>query len=280
MTIPVAVAESAAGPLENKATIEGGAVAASTVQPTPVGPASTPFSLLPAPAGLSGFSGQADGSAATQAGSHPYQLTIAAMNLATDRGDLLPLLAAGGGLHEAVVTLPKGEVVDPSAAPRCREAELEEGEAGCPDASQVGTIALTLSLSNGFGEGSTVHPVYNMVPPPGYPAELGFEVVSGTDVHLLASVSSDGTFTVTTASRDVLARVTIGGVRTTLWGVPSDGSHDAQRGMCVFEYPSSTCPVPRTGRPFITLPSSCGARSPPRPRSTAGRRRGLRRRKL
>ena len=75
------------------------------------------------------------------------------------------------------VTLPQGTVVDPAAVPKCREAQLESGETGCPDASQVGTIALTLSIGAGFGEGSLTHPLYDMVAPAGSPAELGFEVL-------------------------------------------------------------------------------------------------------
>jgi hypothetical protein len=252
-------AASVGGFLSTGASIEGGGAAAvATVQPTPVSATASSFGFLPRPAGLYGLTTEADGSPVVQAGSHPYQMTVAGMSLTMNPNDLAPLLPAGGGLRDAVVELPKGTVVDPAAVPRCKEGELESGETGCPDTSQVGTIELTLSLGKGFGEGPTVHPVYNMVPPPGYPAELGFEVVEGTYVHLLGSVSSDGSFTLTAAGREVLARVAIGGVRPTLWGMPSDASHDAQRGTCLFNFPETGCAVPRTGRPFLTMPSSCG----------------------
>ncbi|HKZ12402.1 MAG TPA: hypothetical protein VJL81_01010 [Solirubrobacterales bacterium] len=256
-------AAEAGGFLADQAAIEGGAAAAAqTSQPTPVvahgASAQSPFGFLQAPAGLHGEATLADGSPATQAGSHPYSMTVAALSLATGPGDALTLLASGGGLREATVTLPKGLVVNPAAVPRCKESELESGEVGCPDASQVGTIALTVSPTPGFGLGPVMHPVYNMVPPPGSPAELGFEVLEGVDVHLLGAVSSDGTFTLTANSRDVLARAAIGGVRTTLWGVPSEEVHDHQRGRCLFQSTGPGCAVPRTGRPFVTLPSSCG----------------------
>lgn len=256
-------AAAAGGFLSEAASIEGGgAAAASTVQPTPVSAAASPFGFLPKPAGLYGMTGEADGSPVTQAGSHPYQMTVAGMNLTMNPYDLAPLLPAGGGLRDAVVQLPRGMVVNPAAAPRCSEVDLEtelgQGVVSCPDASQVGTIALTLSLGPGFGTGSTLVPVYNMVPPPGYPAALAFQVVTGTYVHLLGSVSSDGSFTLTAASRDVLARVAVGGVRTTLWGVPSDPSHDTQRGACIGHFADAGCVVPRTHRPFLTMPSSCG----------------------
>jgi hypothetical protein len=257
--VPLKVEASAAGTLGNTAAIEGGgALPAATSQPTATSALASPFGFLAQPAGLYGLADQADGSAATQAGSHPYAMTIAGFNLATNPGLSDSLLASGGGLRDADVTLPHGLVVDPAAAPKCKESELEAGVPGCPDASQVGTVALTLSLAKGFGEGPTTHTLYNMAPPPGYPAELAFEVLEGIYVHLLGSVSSDGTFTLSASSHDVLAKAAVGGVRTTLWGVPSDGSHDGQRGICVFQSEKKNCAVPRSGRPFLSMPSSCG----------------------
>jgi hypothetical protein len=255
-------AEAAGGSLSDKASIEGGgASAAATSQLTPVVAqgvsALSPFGFLPRPAGLNGSAVEADGSPATQAGSHPYSTTVAGLNLAMNPSNQGSLLASGGGLRDATVALPKGTVIDPAAVPKCKEAELESKFDGCPDATQVGTVALTLSVTVGFGQGSTIHPIYNMVPPPGSPAELGFEVLEGVYIHLLGSVSSDGTFTLTARSRDTLARAAIGGVRTTLWGVPSEEVHDRQRGECGSSG-VGTCPVPRTNRPFVAQPSSCG----------------------
>jgi hypothetical protein len=271
--VPVEVQANAAekaalsgGFLTDQATIEGGGAAAavSNAQPTPViahgASGQSPFGFLPEPAGLHGETTLADGSPATQAGSHPYSMTVAGLNLATNPSDV-NLLAAGGGLRDATVTLPKGTVIDPAATTKCKESELEtelkSGANGCPDASQVGTIVLTLSITTGFGKGPIAHAVYNMVVPPGSPAELGFEVISGTYVHLLGKVSSDGTFTLTANSKDILARAAIGGVRTTLWGVPSEEAHDRQRGECLYKPELAGCTTTRTGKPFVTLPSAC-----------------------
>jgi hypothetical protein len=260
LVIPVEVEKKASVVVVNKAAIEGGGAApATTSQPTPISGEPSPFGFLEQPAGLFGLTGEADGSAATQAGSHPYQMTVAGMSLTTNKNDLSSLLAAGGGLRNAVVSLPKGVVIDSAAAQRCKESDLENGTAGCPRSSQVGTIALSVSLGTGFGTGAEINPLYNMVPPPGYPAELGFEVVEGVYVHFLGSVSSDGSFTLTARGKDVLARAAIGGVRTTLWGVPSDPSHDFQRGDCLYESrKEESCATERTGRAYVTLPSSCG----------------------
>jgi len=258
VTVPVKVEGSAAGTLKDKAAIEGGeAVPVATVAPTAISAQPSPFGFLSQPTGLYGFATQADGSAATQAGSHPYAMTVAGFNLATnDRNDIQTLLAPGGGLRDAEVSLAPGTVVNPAAAPKCKESELEAGETGCPDGSQIGTIGLAISVVAGLGDG--IKPLYNMMPPPGFPAELGFEVLPGTYVHLLGSVSSDGAFTLAASSNDVLARGVIEGVRTTLWGVPSDGGHDNQRGICIYRFAKKDCAVPRTGRAFVSMPSSCG----------------------
>lgn len=275
LTVPVEVQANAAknaaptgGFLTDQASIEGGGAAVvKTAQPTRVvangATGTVPFGFLPKPAGLHGELNEADGAPATQAGSHPYMMTIDGFNLTTEPSNLSTILAAGGGLRDATVTLPRGTVFDPAALPRCKESELERATAGCPEATQVGTIDLTLSIASAFGDGPVFQPLYNMVPPPGYPAELGFEVVPGTFVHFLGSVSSDGTFVLSAKANDVLARATIGGVRTTLWGVPSEESHDGQRGLCLFNAVGHTsgqgCEVPRTERPLLTLPSACGA---------------------
>ncbi len=255
VVVPLQVAASASGTITDKAAIEGGgAGAAETETPTSISAAPSPFGFIAGP-GLYGTATDAAGNPQTLAGSHPYQLTAAGMNLATNPNDLTSLLAAGGGLREAQVELPRGEVVDPEAVGRCRESELE-GKAGCPESSQVGTAALTLSLAEGFGKRPSVQPVYNMVPPPGHPASLGFEVVEGIFVHLLGGVRSDGSFTLTASGKDVLAKVAVGGVRATLWGNPSDESHDNQRGECLLRG-TELCPVPRTRKAFLTLPAAC-----------------------
>jgi len=257
--VPVEVDGSATGTLTAKAAIEdGGAAKVEASTPTPISNAPSQFGFIEGP-GFYGSAIEADGTEARLAGSHPYAMTVAGMNLATNPNTpgVSSLLAAGGGLREAKVELPHGIVVNPQATERCKESELEDPKVGCPDDAQVGTAALTLSVVEGFGEGPSILPVYNMVPPPGYPAEFGFEVVNGSYVHLLGSVSSDGSFTLTASSRDTLARATIGGVRTTLWGEPSAESHDRQRGECLGNQLLSACPTPRTRKAFVTLPAPC-----------------------
>jgi len=244
----------------NKARVEGGGAApVSTTAPTPVQSEPSPFNFITGSAGLFGTRTSADGSTVTQAGSHPYQETIASLYLTTNPNDVASLLASGGGLHELSVDLPRGDIVNPEATSHCAESELHSDQ-GCPYASQVGTIALTLSLAGGFGQAAAIRPLYNMVSPPGHPAELAFEVISGTFIHVLGSVRSDGTFLLAAKTSDIPAIKTIGGVRTVLWGDPTAESHDSQRGACVIQNGNSPtlCPTERTHRALLTMPSSCG----------------------
>jgi hypothetical protein len=262
LVVPVDVDADAPPLVVSKARIEGGgAPLATTTAPTPVSPEPAAFDFLQGPAAFYGFATAEDGSTPTQAGSHPYQLTVGGMSFTTiPNPEGSELFSPGGGVRDVVVDLPQGLVVNPGATPkRCMESQLQSAATGCPDASQVGTIGVTLSLSSGFGSEAAMRPLYNMVAPPGSPAELGFEVIDGTYVHLLGSVRSDGSFQLSAASSDILAKATIAGVRPVLWGVPSDASHDAQRGFCMFPTRSQpTCPTERTGEAFVTLPSSCG----------------------
>lgn len=266
IVVPVKVEASAPASLVAKAAIEGGGAArVETSTPTPSYPEraeggpfeSTPFGFIEGP-GLTGSVVEADGTEARLAGSHPYAMTVAAMNLATEANTPgnSTVLSAGGGLKEATVELPQGVVIDPQATEKCHESELES-HGGCPADSQAGTATLKLSIGRGLGGGSSTSALYNVVPPPGYPAEFGFEVVGGSYVHLLGSVSSDGSFTLTASSRDVLQRVAVGGVSVTLWGDPSAESHDRQRGTCLDEPLRPGCPTARTRKALLTLPAAC-----------------------
>lgn len=263
VTVPIEVDGSASGTLLDKALIEGGgAAAAATSVTTKISATPSPFGFIAGAAGLFGFVNKEDGSAATLAGSHPYAATVAGMTLATTRNTpgLGTVLGADGGLREAAAELPSGFVVDPSVTPHCYEKELVAQPFGCPDDTQVGVMALTLSIVHGLAEATAMRPLYNMDPPPGYPAELGFEVSEGVYVHLLGSVRSDGSFTLVAVSKDILAasKAAIAGIRPILWGNPSAESHDAQRGQCLYAVRKQPrCPVERTHKAFVTLPAAC-----------------------
>jgi hypothetical protein len=107
-------------------------------------------------------------------------------------------------------------------------------------------------------------PVYNMVPPPGMPAQFGFRVLT-TAVFIDASVRTGGDYGLTANLQSLPQGYSILASSLTFWGVPADPSHNSQRchdsglvysGTCTtgnpFPLPPGVMP-----KPFLTLPTSC-----------------------
>src|SRR5260221_12327771 len=194
----------------------------------------------PAPAafGFQDFELAAQSAAAapyTQAGGHPYQLTVGgSFNSKPDpiregspEGPLyFPLEEA----KDITVDLPPGMIGNPQATKKCQLAEFYTAE--CPAASQVGTIFLVPpytihSAISGFYTGV---PLYNLEPQPGHAATLGYLIVRSVPFILNAGVRSGGDYSVVTTAQDTPG-VLLTVFSTTLWGVPADPSHNAERGQ-------------------------------------------------
>jgi uncharacterized repeat protein (TIGR01451 family) len=262
LVIPLKVAPTVAESVTNTATVEGGGATAVTKElQTLISEVPAPFGFLPGDEGFAGLITNGEGKSQTQAGSHPYQMTVGLNfpSIPGEKGKAEPL-PAGGGLRDATVTLPQGVVVNPQATQRCKESELEvvlvPGLPTCPIASQVGTVRLKLGI---IGLGSATQPLYNMVPPPGTPGEFAFEVLEGTYVHLTGKLLSEGDYQLSASASEALAKVGVFGVETTLWGDPADPSHDSQRGPCLttFTEPGPNCSVEPRNVAFLSLPSAC-----------------------
>lgn len=254
VTVPVNVAPGFSSAVLNKASVSGGGaapVAASTT--TPIASEPPPFGFLASPAGLAGGISEADGSDATLAGSHPYQFHVG-INFPTQMSGE-ELLAVGGGVRDLSFALPPGLVVNPDAVPeRCTESELVG--AGCPAAAQVGTVALLVSTLN-RAPSVEATALYVMAPPPGVAVEFGLAVTEGASLHLLGRLRDDGSYGLSADINDIVAKIPVLGADVTLWGEPSDSSHDSLRGNCI--YSGGTCPVQRTNAALLTLPGFCGA---------------------
>ena len=213
------------------------------------------FSSTPAPFGfadLDAWFTNADGTSDTQAGSHPYELTVA--YAANSKGvGAYEEVATGAQTRDLVVNLPPGIVGNPTAVPRCTRRQFDEetlqgsGEEGpsCPAATQIGVDQATV------GGNGIAFKVYNLVPPPGVAAQFGFDF-SGVPVFLDAGVRTGGPtplgsdYGITEHVDNVPEREIVFNA-TTIWGVPGEESHFAQRGR-----------VPSGGHtPFLTLPTSC-----------------------
>ena len=212
--------------------------------------------------------GTGEGVPDLQAGSHPYAITTAITfnHVVTATEEEEPQrVRTYGDPKDIEVNLPRGLIVKSRATEaRCTEAELEspEGPASCPNAAAVGVFSVYLDGVEVIDE-----PVYNMVPPAGVPAELGFDAAGiGLIVHVGGRLRTGGDYGLSAEISGIPDEHPIYGLRLTLWGDPSAASHDQERGLCaddeakqIFEETGvhSSCPVERTTNPFLTLPSSC-----------------------
>jgi hypothetical protein len=195
-----------------------------------------------------------EGAPATQAGAHPF-----AMKVAFDGNSRLDpktfKLVPDGDFKDLVLEFPPGFVVDPKAVPACSSANFliadEERPFGhCPDSSAVGVIRAHEPGETGGDPGV----VFNLVPPPGAVAKLGFHVL-GVPVTLIGGIRPDSPNLAFASLQNISDSVAFGGSETILWGDPADPAHDAERGHCLTK--GESCPVSIAERPFITLPRSC-----------------------
>jgi len=199
------------------------------------------------------------GSPATQAGSHPYSVTWTFTfnyhqpTKAQQEGGQKEV--PDGNPKGLEFNLPAGLVVNLLGVKRCSEAELQTQR--CPASSQVGVINPQVG---GPAVLSTL-PVYNMMPAPGVPGELGFNEF-GFVFHIIGGVHAGGDYEISAEVSNLTQYDDVYGASVTLWGDPSAESHDAERVECTPEVKGeggckTGVAVERTDRPFLTLPGSC-----------------------
>jgi hypothetical protein len=258
LTLTVDVGLGTTGVLTTRFDLEGGGAtdAAHTVDPVTVTSATPGF-------GIDAFDASAtkDALSLTQAGGHPDTLTTSIdFNTFTDPspvvGDVRPIEDA----KNLTVELPPGLVGNPTGLSECTQTELAFGDAApvplCPPTSQVG-LALVRHNQGTVGP----LPVFNMVPPPGVPARFAFNVV-GTIVVLDAHVRSDSDYGLGVTATNTPQGLAIVGSTVTLWGVPSDSSHDSERACPGQPSPYAGGPGCPSGAPraaFFRNPTSCSA---------------------
>jgi len=221
-----------------------------------------------------------DGSLATQAGSHPYEMTTdfllnytGEFFIEEEEGEVF-VFGEGNPDGEGKnlrIDQPVGLIGDPTAVPTCTSADffdLGEGEPqpSCPAASAVGVMAANVLSPFAFYSSA----VYSLEPPPGVAARIGFVVLS---VPVIADIglNDEQPYNVVVSVVNEPLPLKIFGSTVTLWGTPTDPVHDPLRGDCLatgleaggsaFLEPAYTsvgeCPTNSEERPFLTLPSTC-----------------------
>lgn len=240
----------------DQATVASAGAWAEASAATTISTTTPPFGFLRGASGPRAVVTEADGSAASKAGAHPYQLTAEIAFPSVAPGDETGrLFAVDGGLRDLVTFLPRGMIVDPSSSPvRCAEEQLESDD--CPDAAAIGTVSIGSTVLAGAIWRTDA--LYDMVPPPGAATSFGFNALGiGAYMHLLGGMRRGGDHALFTSVRDVLARPEnpVLSVQVQLWGDPSDPSHDRIRGHCLIE--GGACPTSRRKAPFLTNPGEC-----------------------
>jgi hypothetical protein len=178
----------------------------------------------------------ADGSAAAQAGSHPFAFTTSlAMNLSGEEPD--------GRLRELFLDLPPGLIASTTAYPRCAQEEFVDPEKSCPLETAVGSAVVSIIEP----DNQETALIYNLAPPGGELIRLGFRVADTEDVYVDVGLSPEPPYRLIAAIGDGPETIDVFNLEIQLWGNPSDSAHDAQRGGQVG--------VPLG--PMLTLPTSC-----------------------
>ena len=250
------------------------AVAIANAASLPLAPAAqAAFGLLPGTEGFEVTATEENGSLDNRAGSHPYALTTEVnFNLAGESPGQPGVPFTDGDVRDLRLELPLGLMQNPTATAQCTQTQFhtprvspyEASRSGesCPDKSQVGVVAVHSS----YGGGSTrTFGVFNLVPPPGVPSELGFNPY-GAPIALIAHLREAGAaYGFTLGAADLSQLVDFYGFKLTLWGAPGVASHDSERGNCLDEpepaVPFGRCSVNVSGaisaRAYLTWPTSC-----------------------
>lgn len=190
----------------------------------------------------------------TQAGGHPYEYTTnISINHSTET------VSPSGNLENAEVALPAGLVGNPAALPTCTAFQAEMKQ--CETAAQIGTMAVGYGTEGGL-EHEIVQPLFNVVPPRGFPAEFSARFNLVANAFLYAKLNAAGNYTIDAYSERVTPLVDVNKATITIWGEPDDPGHDSERacpehGNVGYEIPCKGATGTLSATPFISSPTSC-----------------------
>ena len=204
-----------------------------------------------------------DGSPATQAGAHPFELTTA---IGINQSTLEPIEQP----KDLTFDLPAGLLGDPTAVPQCSMVDfysLVHETNLCGSGSVVGVATVTANEPKFAHVVVATVPIFNLVPSRGEPARLGFEVIGKIPVVIDTAVRSGSDYSVVATASDATQTAGVLSAAVTIWGVPGAPSHNSARGWeCVANGAYDTqlgrsCPSSPVleQKPFLTLPTACEA---------------------
>ncbi len=249
--------------LHAEASVEGGGASrrSRSIQ--------VPVSAQPAKYGLDEYEispFNEDGTPATTAGSHPFELTTTlVLNQKMGHGWMPIELPKDLSFH-----LPPGLVGNTTAVAQCTMADffaLVYETNHCSPATVVGVATVAVNEPKFAPNLKLTVPVFNLVPAQGEPARFGLEVAGKVPIVLDTSVRSGNDYGVDVSVHDTTQTAGLLNSQVTFWGVPGDPRHDSSRGWeCVAggffsKQIGRTCPAASglEEKPFLTLPGSCAS---------------------
>jgi hypothetical protein len=219
-------------------------VAATAVGLVAAGPASAEF-------GVSTFTSDfidPFGAPVTQAGSHSDMTTFLHFNT---RVNQFGNTVMDGQVRDISVDLPAGFYGNPQDVPSCTMQEIIDQNGTCQPSAQVGK--LNYEISPGF---FIDFPVYNLKAPDSQTAVLAV-VAASIPAKIVVSVRSDGTYGLQAKLINLNQGLALTTTRLTLWGVPADPVHDADRHILNGNLGAVGASAGVVPRPFLSLPSRC-----------------------
>ena len=249
-----------------------------------------PFSATPSSFGIVGGSFQADffdgeyplGKPTRTAGDHPFEFRFNFdVTGRTTTGVEWPRLVSDAPPKTVQATLPRGVIGNPEALPKCDPVKFaQEGSTpdstACPANTQVGYIDIWAPNSGSSATGTTATskdlsrvPLYNLVPPRGKLADLGFSGATFVQAHIYPVLDPTHNYSIESLTPNISSGVILRGVEVTIWGVPGDPAHDLYRYYPEAQHTGETyeggseimkaggAPFAGAIRPFLTNPMDC-----------------------
>jgi hypothetical protein len=224
---------------------------------------------------------QEDGAAATQAGSHPFEMTttisVETEDVAGEEGgNPVTFEVPTGETRDLTVDLPVGFAGDPTVVPTCSGADFATIDKGtsqpaCASDTAIGIVGIRADFTPinpaapEKAPGTLKYsPVYNLDPPPGVAAQFGF-LVFNVPVTVDVGLSKKAPYHLVAKLHNISQFVLFYESELTVWGDPGSSVHDEFRGQCLDAIKSvgklvslGKCEVSGEGDgPFLTLPRSC-----------------------
>jgi hypothetical protein len=218
--VGVTVAPGTVGPVTNSVLVSGGgALGASVSVTTPIGTeaevAAEPFGIATVGAEATGVNGLTD----EQAGDHPYETTVSFSINTVHNAIPGNVYQTVGNVKDTVVQVPAGFVGDPDVVEKCPQYDVAAQR--CPRATQIGDARITILGRHFENEFRGDDPVYNVVPPKGYPAEFVILVEhQSIGVPLYVSVTPESNYAVRIITPGIPEAGSPTDVSVTFFGTP------------------------------------------------------------